>query len=79
MTEGAGGDEAMDALRMSSMVNRIATGPHAGRTVVTLRTLPVDADARTRPPPAARRQAQNDTRAGPRHRQASRIQAKFNA
>lgn len=42
-TEGAGGDEAIDTLRMSSITYRIATGPHAGRKVATLQTLPGDA------------------------------------
>lgn len=31
LSDHAGGDEAMDALRMSSTTYRIATGPHAGR------------------------------------------------
>jgi hypothetical protein len=33
----------MDALRMSSITYRIATGAQAGRKVVTLQTLPGDA------------------------------------
>jgi len=41
----AGSDDAMDALRMSSITYRIATGKHAGRKVATLQTLPADADA----------------------------------
>jgi hypothetical protein len=45
ISAGAGGDDAMDALRMSSITYRIATGLHAGRKVATLQTLPVDADA----------------------------------
>ena len=45
LTDGAGGEDAMDALRMSSITYRIATGPHAGRKVATLQTLPADADA----------------------------------
>ncbi|MFN7550860.1 MAG: hypothetical protein ACK5SH_04675 [Pseudomonadota bacterium] len=39
-----GGDDAMGAvrmsLRMSSTTYRIATGPHAGRKVASLQTLP---------------------------------------
>jgi len=45
LSDSVGGDEAMDALRMSSITYRIATGPHAGRKVATLQTLPADADA----------------------------------
>jgi hypothetical protein len=45
LTDGAGGEDAMDALRMSSITYRIATGPHAGRKVATLQTLPADADS----------------------------------
>ncbi len=45
LSDGAVGDEPMDALRMSSITYRIATGPHAGRKVATLQTMPVDADA----------------------------------
>jgi hypothetical protein len=45
LTDGAGGEDAMDALRMSSITYRIATGPHAGRKVATLQTLPADAHA----------------------------------
>ena len=44
LSDGAGGD-AMDALRMSPITYRIATGPHAGRKVATLQTLPADADS----------------------------------
>ena len=40
----ASSDDGMDALRMSSITYRIATGKHAGRKVVTLQTLPGDAD-----------------------------------
>ncbi len=39
----AGGDDGMDALRMSSITYRIATGKNAGRKVITLKTLPGDA------------------------------------
>ena len=45
LSDRAGSDDAMDALRMSSITYRIATGPHAGRKVATLQTLPADADA----------------------------------
>jgi hypothetical protein len=45
LSDHAGGDNAMDALRMSSITYRIATGPHAGRKVATLQTLPADADS----------------------------------
>ena len=40
LSDSAGGDDAMDALRMSSVTYRIATGPHAGPKVATLQTLP---------------------------------------
>jgi hypothetical protein len=43
LSDSAGSDDGMDALRMSSITYRIATGPHAGRKVVTLQTLPGDA------------------------------------
>jgi hypothetical protein len=43
LTNSAGSDDGMDALRMSSITYRIATGPHTGRKVVTLQTLPGDA------------------------------------
>lgn len=43
--ERAGSDDAMDALRMSSITYRIATGKHAGRKVATLQVLPDDAGA----------------------------------
>ena len=43
LTDSAGGDDGMDALRMSSITYRIATGTQAGRKVVTLQTLPGDA------------------------------------
>jgi hypothetical protein len=39
----AGGDDAMDALRMNSIKCHIATGPQSGRKVATLQTLPGDA------------------------------------
>jgi hypothetical protein len=42
LTDGAGDEDAMDALRMHSITYRIATGPHAGRKVATL---PAAADA----------------------------------
>ena len=42
LTDSAGGDDGMDALRMSSITYRIATGKSAGRKVVTLQTLPGD-------------------------------------
>ncbi|MFN9656738.1 MAG: transposase [Dolichospermum sp.] len=45
LSDRAGSDDAMDALRMSSITYRIATGKHAGRKVATLQTLPADADA----------------------------------
>ncbi len=45
LSDSAGDDDAMDALRMCSITYRIATGPHAGRKVATLQTLPADADA----------------------------------
>jgi hypothetical protein len=35
LTDGAGGDDAMDALRVSSIIYRIAAGKHAGRKVAT--------------------------------------------
>lgn len=43
LSERAGGDDGLDALRMSSITYRIATGKHAGRKVLTLQTLPGDA------------------------------------
>jgi hypothetical protein len=45
LSDSAGGDDGMDALRMSSITYRIATGRDAGRKVVTLQTLPGDADS----------------------------------
>lgn len=45
LSDGAGGDEAIEALRMHSITYRIASGPQAGRKVATLRPLPADADA----------------------------------
>ena len=45
LSERAGSDDAMDALRMSSITYRIATGKHAGRKVATLQVLPDDAGA----------------------------------
>jgi hypothetical protein len=35
LADRAGGDDAMDALRICSITYRIATGPHAGRKVAT--------------------------------------------
>ena len=43
LTDSAGGEDGMDALRMSSITYRIATDAQAGRKVVTLQTLPGDA------------------------------------
>ena len=43
LTDSAGGDDGMDALRMSSITYRIATDTQAERKVVTLQTLPDDA------------------------------------
>ena len=43
LSERVGGDDGMDALRMSSMTYRIATGEQAGRKMATLQTLPGDA------------------------------------
>ena len=43
LTDSAGGDDGLDALQMSSITYRIATGAQAGRKVVTLQTLPGDA------------------------------------
>ncbi|WP_298435911.1 transposase [Ottowia sp.] len=43
LSDSAGSDDGMDALRMSSITYRIATGRDAGRKVVTLQTLPGDA------------------------------------
>jgi len=43
LSDSAGSEDGMDALRMSSISYRIATGPHAGRKVVTLQTLPGNA------------------------------------
>ena len=45
MSERAGCDDGLDALRMSSITCRIATGTQAGRKVATLQTIPADADA----------------------------------
>jgi hypothetical protein len=44
IVHGAGCDEGLDALRMSSITYRIATGNHVGRKVATLQTLPGDAE-----------------------------------
>jgi hypothetical protein len=43
LSDNAGSEDGMDALRMSSISCRIATGPHAWRKVVTLQTLPGNA------------------------------------
>ena len=43
LSDCASGGDGMDALRMSSITYRIATGAQAGRNVVTLQTLPSDA------------------------------------
>jgi hypothetical protein len=43
LSDSAAGDDSMDALRMSSITYRIATGKHASRKVVTLQTLPGEA------------------------------------
>jgi Putative transposase len=43
LSDSAGSDDGMDALRMSSITDRIATGAQAGRKVVTVQTLPGDA------------------------------------
>ncbi len=43
LSERAGGDNGLDALRISSITYRIATGTQAGRKAVTLQTLPGDA------------------------------------
>ena len=45
LSDSAGSDDGLDALRMSSVTYRIATGAQAGRKVVTLQTLPGDASA----------------------------------
>ncbi len=44
LSERAGRDDGLDAVRMSSITYRIATGKHAGREVATLQTIPADAD-----------------------------------
>jgi hypothetical protein len=43
LSDNAGSEDGMDALRMSSITYRIATGRDAGRKVVTLQTLPGNA------------------------------------
>src|SRR5690606_20656343 len=43
LSERAGRDDGLDALRMSSITYRLATGKRAGQKVATLRTLPGDA------------------------------------
>jgi len=42
LSDHAGCDDGLDALRMSSITYRIATGAHAGRKVATLQTIPAD-------------------------------------
>ena len=42
LSDRAGCDDGLDALRMSSITYRIATGKHAGRKVATLQTIPAD-------------------------------------
>jgi len=42
LSDRAGCDDGLDALRMSSITNRIAAGKHAGRKVATLQTIPAD-------------------------------------
>jgi hypothetical protein len=44
LSEAAARDDGLDAVRMSSITYRIATGRDAGRKVVTLQTLPGEAD-----------------------------------
>jgi len=44
LSDRAGCDDGLDALRMSSITDRIATGKHAGLKVMTLQTIPADAD-----------------------------------
>ena len=44
LSDSAGSDDGLDALRMSSITYRIATGAQAGRKVATLQTIPADAD-----------------------------------
>ena len=46
LSDNAGSADGMYGLRMSSITYRIATGKNAGRTVITLQTLPVDAGPR---------------------------------
>jgi len=45
LSDRAGCDDGLDALRMISITYRIATGAQAGRKVATLQTIPADADA----------------------------------
>jgi len=42
LSDRAGCDDGLDALRMSSITYRIATGKHAGRKAATLQTIPAD-------------------------------------
>ena len=42
LSDRAGCDDGLDALRMNSITYRIATGKHAGRKVATLQTIPAD-------------------------------------
>jgi len=45
LSDRAGCDDGLDALRMSSITYRIAIGKHAGRKVATLQTVPADTNA----------------------------------
>jgi len=47
LTDAAASDEGVDALRMSSVTYRVATGAQTGRKVTTLQTLPGDVDGFT--------------------------------
>ncbi len=42
LSDRAGCDDGLDALRLSSITYRIATGKHSGRKVATLQTIPAD-------------------------------------
>ena len=45
LSDCAGCGDGLDALRLSSITYRIATGAQAGRKVATLQKIPADADA----------------------------------
>ena len=45
LSDRAGCEDGLDALRMSSITYRITTGAQAGHVVTTLQTIPADADA----------------------------------